>query len=448
MIKKQQGTIDTVQERTDSLISNIFEQQQTYIQLFQNQQIVQQQQQYTSHEQQHYKEQETKQQQILNEKEHQLREKENKLIEQQQIIHQQEQKYQEYIKQQQMHQKQWEQQQQQRVQQQMHQQQIQQANQFMQQEKHPEQQHAQLQSPPAQQQSMQPAQPVRPHPPQPHVQPRAQPQNAEPAKQQPARVQPPPGQPQVAQQQPVQIQPAQPQPAQPQPAQPQPAQPQLVKQPSRQNDLYSKKTAATSSIPPPNQTLRRQAQQHLHASSNRKLKTNILSDSTCRLLNYRELSKVTDTFEEEIELTKYAGATTDKLHHMAKFYMENNMPDNLIIVAGLNDVLKQKRETKKVNCEEVTTNIINIGITARENGVGRVCISEIIKPKFWDCHDYINKINQLLRQQCEFKGFQIISQSNIGQGDLGDNLHVSRESGHDKLKHNILSHCYTYDNSY
>ena len=435
MVVRQQETMDAMQARIDSIINNMYEQHQQYVNLFKNQQNLQQQQQNnTSHEQQQYKEQQEIKQQLLNEKEH-------KLKEQQQIIKQQEQQYQQYVYQQQMQQKEWEQQQQRAYQQQSQQPQHQQAQHLLQQAKHSQQQHAQSRPPQpvqpqiAQQQPTQPQQPVQPCPPE---------------------------QPLPAQLQPAQLQPAK-QPEQQQCAQQHPAQPlnntlhrqstaaksQPAKHPSnnRHNDLGTRKAAASSRLPP-NQTERRQAKQHLHTSSNKKLKTNILSDSTCRLLNYRDISKVTDTYEEEIELTKYAGATTDKLHHMAKFYMENNMPDNLIVVAGLNDVLKQKRETRKVNCEEVTANIINIGITARENGVGRVCISEIVKPKFWDCHEYIDSINELLRQECEFEVFFIISQSNIGQGDLGDNLHVSRESGHDKLKHNILSHCYTYDNSY
>jgi hypothetical protein len=159
------------------------------------------------------------------------------------------------------------------------------------------------------------------------------------------------------------------------------------------------------------------------------------------------MTRVTDPHQEEIELTKYSGATADKLHHMANYYIDTNKPDNLIIVAGLNDILNERRKKGTANCGEVADRVLNIGRTARTEGVGRVCISEILKPRFRDCHENINDTNHILRSKCESEGFIFVSQSNIGVSDLGDNLHVSRE-GNDKLKHNILSQCYTYDKSY
>ena len=132
---------------------------------------------------------------------------------------------------------------------------------------------------------------------------------------------------------------------------------------------------------------------------------------------------------------------------MTKFYIENDLPDNLIVVAGLNDILKEKRERGTVDCKEVSDRVINIGRMAHNSGVGRVCISEIIKPKFRDCHPFVNEVNELIRLACLSEGFIFISHGNIGLSDLGDNLHVSRD-GNDKLKHNILSQCYTYDRSY
>ena len=159
------------------------------------------------------------------------------------------------------------------------------------------------------------------------------------------------------------------------------------------------------------------------------------------------MARVTDTREEEIKLTKYSGATADELHHMAKYYIDTSKPDNLIIVAGLNDILNERRINGSANCEGIAERVLDIGRTARTEGVGRVCISEILKPKFRECHANIRDTNNILKLQCEYEGFVFVSQSNIGVRDIGDLLHVSRE-GNEKLKHNILSQCYTYDKSY
>jgi len=164
-------------------------------------------------------------------------------------------------------------------------------------------------------------------------------------------------------------------------------------------------------------------------------------------MTWREIKNVTDPTEEEIKLSKHNGATSDELNHMTKFFIETNLPDNLIVVAGLNDILKEKRERNDVNCKEVSNSVVNIGRMARDSGVGRVSISAIIKPRFRDCHSYVDEVNAYIQQQCIAKNFVYFSHGNIGLGDLGDNLHVSRD-GNVKLKHNILSQCYTYDRSF
>ena len=191
----------------------------------------------------------------------------------------------------------------------------------------------------------------------------------------------------------------------------------------------------------------RNQRRHMHMATTSKTKTTIITDSTCRLITYRDILNATDSREEQIELSKHNGATSDILHHMTKFYLENDLPDNLILVSGLNDILKQKREKQEVDCKEVADSVINTGKMARDSGVGRVCISEIIKPKYRDDHPYVNEVNDLIRQQCSAENFVFISHGNIGMSDLGDNLHVSRD-GNVKLKHNILSQCYTYDRSF
>jgi hypothetical protein len=187
-------------------------------------------------------------------------------------------------------------------------------------------------------------------------------------------------------------------------------------------------------------------QKHLHHSNKEKMKTTIISDSTLRLINYRDITSSTDVEQEHIELSKHNGATADKLHHMSKYYLDKDTPDNIIIVAGLNDILNDKRKGQ-VNCRNIANRVIDIGRTSKDSGVGRVCISEILKPKFRDCHQYVDEVNEYLKFHCQSEGFVYVSQSNIGTSDLGDNLHVSRD-GNIKLKHNIFSQCYTYDNSY
>ena len=176
-----------------------------------------------------------------------------------------------------------------------------------------------------------------------------------------------------------------------------------------------------------------------------KYKTNILSDSTCRLFNFREISRHVNMQGEEVDLTKYAGATVEKLNHMAKFFIENNKPDNLIIVGGINNIMNDRREKKNTDAISLAEGILNIARFATQNGVGRVCVSELIKPIFVNTHRLIDEVNNLLSIGCTREDFVLIDQSNIGRDDLTDHIHVS-QSGNQKLKHNVLRNCMNYIN--
>ena len=177
------------------------------------------------------------------------------------------------------------------------------------------------------------------------------------------------------------------------------------------------------------------------------MKSLIISDSTTRLIKYKDITSSTDTEQERVVLSKHNGATADILHHMSKYYIDSDTPDNIIVVAGLNDILTETRDGQQPNCRNIANRVIDIGRTSRDGGVGRVCFSEILKPRFRDCHQYVDEVNEYLKIHCQSEGFVYVSQSNIGIRDLGDNLHVSH-NGNIKLKHNIFSQFYTYDNSY
>ena len=186
---------------------------------------------------------------------------------------------------------------------------------------------------------------------------------------------------------------------------------------------------------------------NLHISSNGKMKSMLVSDSTCRNIGFRDINSSIKQSEEEVTITKHPGATTSELHHISRFHIDKEKPDNIIIVSGLNDILNQKRRQGTVDCRDIANQLVEMGRTAREKGVGRVCISGILIPKFRDCQQFVIETNDIISELCADNSFIFINHDNIGTNDLIDSLHVNRE-GNVKLKHNIFSHLYTYNNPY
>ena len=182
---------------------------------------------------------------------------------------------------------------------------------------------------------------------------------------------------------------------------------------------------------------------HLHQSSNDKAKSRIISDSTCRYIKNRTIEEQIDNSQEVGIITNHPNATAEEIGHYLEYHLKNDCPDNLVVVAGLNNVLHQK-DSGNINCQDIAQKVINIGRTANQAGVARVCISGLVKPKYRDCHRYINEVNGYIWQKCKSEGFIYIDQSNIGYDDLGDAIHVNGRSGNNKLCANIFKQLYTY----
>ena len=100
------------------------------------------------------------------------------------------------------------------------------------------------------------------------------------------------------------------------------------------------------------------------------MKTLIISDSTTQLIKYNDITSSTDTEQEQVVLSKHNGATADILHHMSKYYIDLDTPDNIIVVAGLNDILNETRDGQQPNCRNIANMVIDIGRTSRDAMAG------------------------------------------------------------------------------
>ena len=138
----------------------------------------------------------------------------------------------------------------------------------------------------------------------------------------------------------------------------------------------------------------------------------------------------------------YPNAEADEIMHYSQYHLEKDCPENLIIVAGLNDLLHEK-DRENADCKSIAEKVVKIGRVARERGVARVCISGLVKPKYYDCKTATDGINRYLMDMCSKEGFVYLDQSSISASDMGDMIHVGNH-GLPKLRNNIFKGLYTY----
>ena len=199
--------------------------------------------------------------------------------------------------------------------------------------------------------------------------------------------------------------------------------------------------------PSAQQQLRPPAQQQME----RRLKSFIISDSTCRTLKNRELQRQTNKTKEDAFIAYHPNAETGQILHYSKHQLENNKPDNIIIVAGANDILhhpsmnsRNYYDGPQINPAEIAEKIVNIGKQAALAGVQKINIATIIKPIFEKGRIEVESVNALLKQYCRQEGFNIIDLAHIEREDMGDAIHVNWHSGTHKLMNGIFSQLYTY----
>ena len=155
-----------------------------------------------------------------------------------------------------------------------------------------------------------------------------------------------------------------------------------------------------------------------------------------------DIKSCIDVSQENVDINKFPNAEADEMRHYASYHLEKDRPDNVIIVSGLNDLLHHP-DRENADSKAIGDKVLNIGRLAKEKGVARICISGLVKPRYYNCRSSVDKINAYLRDMCTREGYIFIDQSNIESKDLGDSIHVGN-NGMRKLKANIFKELFTY----
>ena len=178
------------------------------------------------------------------------------------------------------------------------------------------------------------------------------------------------------------------------------------------------------------------------------LKTNtlIVSDSMVGRLTARQIRKEIGTESENVILNKHPGATAEEIQHYSAIQLKVHKPEKMIIVAGANDILRD-RKNGNLNETIISNNIINIGLQARNSGTQKIYISGLLTMTGTYMRNVIHRINLLLQDRCIKEGFIFIDNTDITVAHLSkDGLHPNFY-GSIILKMNVLK-CFPNFNPY
>ena len=177
-------------------------------------------------------------------------------------------------------------------------------------------------------------------------------------------------------------------------------------------------------------------------------KVAIISDSMSGQLRTNTLNSYLKGDQEKAVMSKNPGATARKIKHNSKFDIEEEDPDVLVIIAGVNDILYGCRNGKSVNEHTVAKDIMDIARQGKEMGVSRIYVSGIVVMANSRLDRIRHRVNTLLQALCIDEGFIYLSHDNIVKSDLcSDQLHLNT-NGLKVLMDNILGSCCTMYNPY
>ena len=164
----------------------------------------------------------------------------------------------------------------------------------------------------------------------------------------------------------------------------------------------------------------------------------ILCDSIPKGFRMREFNDY--VISGNVGLKSFPGATAKHLKHYALPTLHEEKPDAVIVHVGCNDLSTKRGAIQAVNINDVVVNdILQIGITCMEQGVGKIFISSIVRSNYFKKQQLINQVNDCLKEKCVNYGFIFIDNCDIKREHLWrDGTHLV-ESGKVKLANNFIN---------
>ena len=173
----------------------------------------------------------------------------------------------------------------------------------------------------------------------------------------------------------------------------------------------------------------------------------VISDSMSGRVHINQIKSNIDTQEESVIFKRFPGGTAEEMRHYATKPLNDERPNQVIIISGTNDIQRDVRPGSTVNENQVVEDLMAIARTAREVGAEKVFVSSVMVRHGPHYRNPVIRVNNLLQRRCSEEGFYYLDQSDILSSHISmDGVHLNFH-GQTILKMNILS-CFRTFNPY
>ena len=174
--------------------------------------------------------------------------------------------------------------------------------------------------------------------------------------------------------------------------------------------------------------------------------TMIISDSITTKINIHNIKNNINSSEELVIFKKFPGHTAEEIACYAPKPLSDLKPDNVVVVAGTNDISKAiYQEGSDVDEYQIVNDILEIARSARNHGAKKIFISSVLPRRGAQYKRIVAEVNDLLYMVCLAEEFVYMDHGGITLA------HISHDGVHPNfwgttiLKFNILSTFRTFN---
>ena len=176
--------------------------------------------------------------------------------------------------------------------------------------------------------------------------------------------------------------------------------------------------------------------------------TMIITDSMAGGIKMGNIKRNMRVKERAAVIKRFPGHTAEEISHYAPKPLSDSKPDQVIIIAGTNDLTRCMYENGTVDQYKVVDNILQIGRAARDHGSKKIHISSIMARRGYNYSKIVREVNELLYMACIAEDFRFIDQDNIKSAHISsDGVHLNSH-GTSILMFNIFSVFDTFNSDF
>ena len=166
---------------------------------------------------------------------------------------------------------------------------------------------------------------------------------------------------------------------------------------------------------------------HLYSDMVKKTATTmIITDSMGGGIKMSNIKRNIGVKDRTTVIKRFPGHTADEISYYAPKPLKDNQPDQVIIIAGTNDLTRSVYGKGTIDEFEVVKSILDIGRAARNEGANKIHISSIMARRRHQYVDVVQRVNNVLYMACVAEDFLFVDLDDINLAHISsDGVHLN-----------------------